>query len=263
MNDTVLHIGIQRTGTTFLQNLIFPHLKNVNLISKHHMELLYLLRSPELKVEDKKKVLKYFKDDQINLISDENIWWHYVVPWFIEDIENRRIEHIDKIHELFPDAKIIFGTRDIDSLIVSLYNYYILYGGYLKFEPWQKEYHQYTRANINYDSYIEHLFKIYGKENVYIYQFGDMKKDVNQFVKGICDFIGTETPTFSNKRINSGHSLWQLKVSRIMNRFFRSEYNPKGFLPMKINPQTIVFRSLKFPKKLRGRNPKPSDFNII
>ena len=86
-----------------------------------------------------------------------------------------------------------------------------------------------------------------------------MKKNIDNHVKGICDFIGEKPPKFQNKKMNSGHSLWQMKNAAKINRLFKSEYNPKGLLPEMMNPQGIVFGSDKFPRKLRGRNPKLSD----
>lgn len=260
MNDLFLHIGIQRTGTTFLQEVIFPMLENVNPICKREKEVMSILESPDLRIDDKKKILKYFKDGKINLISDENIWWHHTLDWFRDDVENRRVEHLRIIHEMFPDAKILFGTRNVEELIVSLYNYYVVYGGYLSFKKWHKDNPQYSKDNINYDSYIEHLQNLYGKDRVYIYEYEDMTKDINDHVKGICDFIGVEPPKFKNKKRNSGHSLWQLKTAVKINRFFRSEYNPNGLFPGKMNFLGAIFRSDKFPKKLRGRSPKLSDF---
>ena len=145
MDDLFLHIGIQRTGTTFLQEVIFPKLEKVNTICKRDMEILSILESSGLRIGHKKEILKYFEDGKINLIFDENIWWHHTLNWFRDDVENRRIEHLSIIHEMFPDAKIIFGTRILEDLIVSLYNYYVVHGGYLTFNKWHNTNPQYSK----------------------------------------------------------------------------------------------------------------------
>jgi len=260
MVDVILHIGIQGTGTTFLQEEIFPKFPGVNLISKREMEALDILRSPNISIEDREKLRPYLKNDMINLISDENIWWFHPDPWFQNKVHERRIKHIDRIKEIFPDARIIFGIRDIDELVISSYNYYVMIGGTKRFKDFQKEFQYYSRKDYRFDDYIEHLKELFGDENVYVYDYKEIKKGVNEYVKGFCDFIGVEVPAFENRRRNMSHSLWQLKVARILNKFFRSGLNPKGLLPEGLNPQVIVFRSRFFPRKLRGRNPRLEDF---
>lgn len=260
MEDPILHIGIQRTGTTFLQEVVFPMLENVNLICKKEKEVMNVLESPDLNLEDRKEISKYFKDGKINLISDENIWWHHTMDWFRDDVENRRIEHLNIIHEIFPGGKILFGTRNVEDLIVSLYNFYVVVGGPLTFKEWHKANPQYSKENIDYNSYIKHLQNQFGKDRVYIYEYEYMKKNINNHVKGICEFIGAKPSKFQNKKRNSGFSLWQLKTAAKINLFFKSEYNPRGLLPGKMNIPSAIFRSDIFPKNLRGRNPKLSDF---
>ena len=72
--------------------------------------------------------------------------------------------------------------------------------------------------NLNYDQYISQLQELFGKKNVYIYKYKDMKNDIQLHVKGICDFIGVDTPKFRNKKRNIGYSLWQLKLSLFINK---------------------------------------------
>ncbi|MBN1389967.1 MAG: sulfotransferase [Candidatus Thermoplasmatota archaeon] len=260
MTDVILHIGIQGTGTTFLQEEIFPKLEGVNMISKREMEALEVLRSPKICIGDQEKLIAYLKNDKINLISDENIWWYHPDPWFQSNVHQRRIEHIDRIKEIFPDARIIFGIRDIDELIISSYNYYVMIGGTKRFKDFQKEFPFYSKEDFRYNDYIGHLKRLFGDENVYIYDYKEIKMGVNECIKGFCDFIGVDVPVFENRKRNASHSLWQLRAARFLNRFFRSRLNPKGFLPEGLNPQVIVFRSRFFPKRLRGRNPKVGDF---
>ena len=88
-----LHIGIQRTGTTFLQQEVFPIISEINLVKLGFRELNNILTNLENYDHDviSKKIYSRFKKNKINLISNENIWWH---PWTKED---NRFDKIEKI----------------------------------------------------------------------------------------------------------------------------------------------------------------------
>jgi sulfotransferase family protein len=259
MKDIILHIGIQGTGTTFLQEEVFPNLENVNLICKKHKDVLRLLRSENLSISDLSKIEPYLKDDCINLISDENIWWPHSNSWFQEDVQKRRILHLEKVKEIFPKAKVIFGVRDTDELLTSFYGYYLVYGGYLSFKKWQIKYPFFAKENLDPKMYLDEIDKKFGMKKVFIYDFKDIRSDVKKYIKGFSDFIGIDTPEFNNQKRNFSHSVWQMKVARLINRFFRSQFNIRGIFPERLNPQRIIFLSEKFPKRFRGRNPNLSD----
>ena len=97
---TILHIGMQRTGTTFLQHEIFPKLSiryitpsffrygDIGTLAERHSYVL--------------------KED--TLVSNENI---YCDMWSKEDM---RFERLGILSKLFPEAHIIFAIRDKESL---------------------------------------------------------------------------------------------------------------------------------------------------
>lgn len=80
----IFHIGMQRTGTTFLQYAIFPHIEELNLVDFDryndklvgNKEIKNILNNIENYDEDTiiKKIYSRFKQDKINLISNENIY---------------------------------------------------------------------------------------------------------------------------------------------------------------------------------------------
>ena len=256
----ILHIGIQRTGSTFLQQEIFPKIKEVNFVNfRRHKGIKFevlgdkevqniVINFENCEYKDVyEKIYSRFKEDKVNLISNENIWWHQ------RKKEEAKLVILQKIQHFFPDVKIIFGIRDKTGLLLSWYKKYVMDGGVLSFTKFQEE--VVTKENLDYDSYINNLIKMFGKNNVYVYQFGDMKKDINKHVKDICDFMGVETPEFENKKRNIGYSLWQLKVSLLLNNLFRTKANSKGIIPLhrKWHPHRILFQSPLFPEILRGK----------
>ncbi|RLF46365.1 MAG: hypothetical protein DRN29_05240, partial [Thermoplasmata archaeon] len=79
--------------------------------------------------------------------------------------------------------------------------------------------------------------ELFGKKNVYVYKFEEIKKDIYGFVEGICSFIGVDAPEFKN------------------------DMNPNGIIPLTYHwhPHRILFQSPYFPKILRGREVTISD----
>jgi hypothetical protein len=260
MTSVIIHIGIQRTGSTFLQHNIFPQLKDVNLVNYHlnkglksdilgRKDIQVILSNIENYNRDivTKKIIRRFETNKINLISNENI---YCNMWTKED---NRFKKIEKIKDFFPNAKIIIGTRDEKDLLLSWYKKYIVNGGNKDFNNFLAE--VINVEKLRYEKYLQHLIELYDRKNIYVYQFNEMKNDITSFIGELCDFMDVQIQNFKNKKLNIGYSLWQLKFSKIINNIFKTPLNPNGIIPLKYNwhPHRIVFQSPLFPKQLRGK----------
>jgi len=249
--EIILHIGMQRTGSTFLQEELFSNISEINRIEKNkkiYMLIKNIEKHNEKNLNDmiKKEFDEYFSQNKINLISDENISCRM---WTKED---NRYKRIYKIKHFFPNAKIIFGIRNKTNLLISWYKKYVICGGVLSFQYFKKNIININK--INYDPYIEHLYELFGKKNVFVYKFENMKEDIHKLVNNICSFIGVKTPNFNNVYRNIGYSFWQLKISLLINRFFKTSFNPEGIFPLgyELHPHRKIFQSAFFPLKLRG-----------
>lgn len=224
----ILHIGMQRTGTTFLQREVFPKL-NIRYISP---EFFKKYGNMGTLVEYYSYILK--KD---TLISNENI---YCEMWSKKDT---RFERIEIIHKLFPHAKIIFGIRDKESLIKSWYKKSIIAGATWSYEEFLN---QMNMEIFDYEPYINYLYELF--ENVYIYKYEDFKKNPRKIINELCEFIGVETPEISedtfHRKWNIGYTEWQIKIARIFNKIFKTELNKRGIIPLNYiwHPHRIIFQ---------------------
>lgn len=247
--EIVIHIGIQRTGTTFLQNNVFPLIDEINIVNIGFRELNFLLEHMNEKNNyiTFNKIENRFQHGKINLISNENIWWH---PW---TGRINKIEKLQKLKLLFPKAKILFGIRNKIDLLLSMYKRNIMDGSTLSYKEFQEKI--VNIDDLNYEHYIRNLNDLFYEKNVYIYKFEDMKKDIFMHVKGICNFIDVEVPPFKNYSVNSGYSFWQLKISILLNHLFKTWLNPAGIIPLPYDllPHKIIFSNKYFPRILRGR----------
>lgn len=176
--NIVVHVGLPRAGSSFLQHLVFPNMNNVNLVNR---DFLY----------------GCFSDDKINLISNEIISY------------NDRVKRIHVIKKLYPDARIIFIRRKIDTWIKSLYSSFLEDTGndfinFLEFE------YRFVDCEPSFDEYINLLKSLF--EDVLVLDFEKLIKDNVGFVQDICDFIGCDFPEYKNKAINKRLSKNSMKI---------------------------------------------------
>jgi hypothetical protein len=115
-----LHIGVHRTGTTFLQGQFFPRLHEIDFLHlkipcdgkflKNHAAL----DLPEIRAEVERDT------DRPLLVSDESL----LRPGY----GGRSEPGLSRLSERFPGARIILGFRRQDRYVKSLYNNYLQHG---------------------------------------------------------------------------------------------------------------------------------------
>lgn len=169
-----IHIGIPRTGTTFLQKNVFPKL-SLNFCRRRVLQALACA------------------DDEKILISDESI-----------SISDNRFDVLHVIKHIFgDDVGIIYCHREYDSYN-SVYRYYIKKGGTL-------QEHEYSKQNLSNNVYNITEFNLYKElinklfDKTFIYDFSDFQKDNKRIVQGLCVFMDVNVPNnIDYKIVNSG-----------------------------------------------------------
>jgi hypothetical protein len=190
-DNVVIHVGLHRTATTFLQNEIFPKLQGVNYKVYHDQADYNIIK------------------DKINLISCESLsgspttWIKY--NFTIRDILAKGLK------AEFPDAKIIVGFRDKEKWAKSIYSHAVKQGRvYSSYESWYKKF---DKKHLDFKGYLQLLNSLF--ENVYVYHLEDLQKDPDSFVRNMCAFIGVDAPSFENKKSNRGWVGWKLYLGRL------------------------------------------------
>lgn len=246
----MIHVGMHKTGTTFLQWNVYPFL-DVNYLwhffyKSPFNDILNLNKEIDYK-KVKEKLSKVLSEDKINIISEENI---YTYQFTKEDDRFKRLERIKKV---FPKAKIIFGSRKAEDSLISWYVEYVAVGGVLDYQGFLDRYMNLDK--LDFEPYVKKLHDFYGKKNVFVYSMSELRKNQDQVVKNICDFIGVETPEkYRRKPARVGYGFGFLKLSLFLNRFFKTRVNEYGIIPFwgPILPQNVVFHSSiikHFPQK--------------
>ena len=245
-----LHPGLPKTGTSFLQrNLFVPHPEINNLGKKNShlpdkgdlLKVFYkVMHYEKLSEDDYSNFLKIinsidYKENFVNLISFEG---------FMQlNFKNNQELIFKRLKRLFTNSnfklKVFITIRNQLSIIPSHYantpSIYIRDG--IEFSKSFKSFIN----NINkiektseknyinaYDRYkyfqtLQLLIKIFSKENVKIFLFEDMKKNVNAYFDQICSFMEIESYTGVNSEISVNVTRKKGKELKRINKYFYSQ----------------------------------------
>ncbi|MBN1635046.1 MAG: sulfotransferase domain-containing protein [Deltaproteobacteria bacterium] len=203
----ILHIGLPKTGTTWLQDVFYPHQKGIHYIDvapqnypaeQHPMivEFIHVANTPHEELSQEKlqlirhNIQRYFHKG-INLLSNENYFTGMPSTVSITDITNISCS----LKNLYPQLKIILILRNQLSLLSSLYLQRLYMAN--EYRSFKQFLHSFRNSLIPYLKYIELVnawHDALGRENVYISTYEHFLKDRTQFLKNLCTFIGIENP---------------------------------------------------------------------
>lgn len=209
-----LHIGLQKTGTTFLQKAVFPRWKGINYLPTDNLEKL-------LRIED----------DEINLLSREGLSGK---NWS-SDTERRR--NISNLAKHFPQARIILSFRRHSDFILSSYKQYLQRGGFEDFEHYfdiQSNQGFMKREDFLYRTKLETVLGCF-EEAPFVILYSQIIEGLPQLLSNMEAFIGGSAPKVEDiprKRYNKSVGYYPAILLRWLNRHASSELNPDGRYPL-------------------------------
>jgi hypothetical protein len=233
----VLHIGLPKTGTTWLQNYFFPKQKGIHYIdvspqnypTKQHPVVKELVRVANISVEnfDKKslhttvnKIHGYFVDG-VNLLSNENYF-----TGMPETVSKESLLNITRnLHTLFPELKIIIIIRNQIELLSSFY-LQKLFNSYENrtFGQFLIDIKNSLIPYLTYLELVENWLIELGKDNVYVSTYEDFKANKFQFLSDMSSFIGIKNPVIClNKNklyINQSLSPYSSVIALLANKLY-------------------------------------------
>lgn len=196
------HVGLGKTGSTYLQNRFFTRLSGIHYIhtSKYKKSVALIHASPESKF----------------LVSRE----------FDQQLE----EECRYFSQHFPDARIIVFLRRHDSWIASQYRRFVkngFGGSFSEFMDIREDKGLWKTEDLNFFSKIEAI-EHYFKSQPLVLFYEDFKRDPVSIFDQLCQFMGARyEPDAIN--LNPKHVSYnekQLKVIRKVGRYFFQPYPP-------------------------------------
>lgn len=243
-----IHIGMIRTGSTFLGTVVFPKWNDI----KHSRGLM------------SGRDLVSLKKEQKYLISWANLSGR---PWpFAEDLEfggwyQQQELFLGNFSKFFPDAKIMISFRRHDSYILSLYKQYLHLGGVLPFEKvfdTENDEGIIKKSDLLFKCRVQLVEKFFN-DVPFVFLQEELRSNLPALLMDMEKFFMAKAPNVHDldlrrKRAldiagkeNRGVGRYQSKVLLKLNKFRKSQLNPNGLLPLDnrytrrlhIDPRTI------------------------
>lgn len=243
MSNVILHIGMHKTGTTFLQKSFFPKLSNT-----------FYAHNNEFFVPWKEQL--YLKPDHM-LLSYEGFSGF---PWKNQQRDRGWLDsfycNINQLKIFFPDATIIIFFRKQGDLLASLYKQYLNEGGELEFEKFYGVNKIIDEKDISIKPRIEYLKENF--ERVYCLNYQAFLENGTEYLKNFFEqelsmsFDEIDNSTRSNVSI-SGKKIEFLRRYNIL--YNRLPNSFKRILRIsKLHPRVLVQNKLSFWKTKDNHN---------
>lgn len=233
-----IHVGLHKTGSTFLQSEVFNKMNDIESINFLNKDLLqkefeYIQSSNPIYFEKKKikNLENFFKEKTNNfLISSEQFSGNF--NFQITGTGTQFFNNMKMLKDIFPKIKIIIIFRNQMDLLISHYKDEVVNGLTLDFEEWLKLRIKFNSLNfLNYNKTLEFLRILFGIENVIfdLYEniFYDSTK-MKTFLDKISSSYDFNQINF-NKRINLSPSDIAIKCNKITNRLIKTKMNTQSF----------------------------------
>ncbi|WP_179318042.1 hypothetical protein [Winogradskyella helgolandensis] len=231
-DQLVFHVGFHKTGSTWLQKRIFQENMQFNLLNNFVKPwtddiIIYLVKTNILEFDIdffRELVNKKYVKDKINIVSAERLSGHPYSGGFDAEVIAR------KIQMAFPDSKILIVSREAEAFKKSCYKQIVKEGYLGRFSDFDRDKswkssgpnNTYFQQDLTINLYTS-LFK-----SVLLLDFEVFIKNKVVFMNRLFDFCNLENTidsTFYEEKINKTVSNRRIRALRVLNRWYKSEYN--------------------------------------
>lgn len=237
-----IHLGIHKTGSSFLQKEFFSKYKDGSLyVGRSDLTDFkrYILYTDDFEFQPAEG-LKIFETivnrlgscDRV-VLSDEEFYGN---P-FVGILDRKR--NIDRLIKVFGTSLyVLILIRNQQSLLNSLYNQYIKTGGTASFKKFLN--HKKYPLNFNldylkYDKYLSYIRSRIGERKLDVYLYEEFLESKSEVLMRITHFITEKNEVElnvpnPNKRINTSLKNGNIPMMRFFNKFIKSPKEPFLFL---------------------------------
>ncbi len=191
MNNLYFHVGISKTGSTFLQHNVFPKLQGIHYFPTNQFK--------------KYKSLVQNSSDSPILLSRE--------------FDRQMEREVKKWATDFPDTKSILVLRRQDGWIASQYRRFTKNGFGLTFKEFidiENDKGYWERDNLNFYNYIEILERYFDHKPL-VLMYDELRNSPEQFIQKLANYTNS-TVDINEMDLSSVHSSYNEKQLKVMLR---------------------------------------------
>ncbi|MEO8394555.1 MAG: sulfotransferase domain-containing protein [Chloroflexota bacterium] len=264
----LLHIGLHKTGTTWLQVHLFRDsvVGFANLFSPAELNHLMIYTptfgydGESVRAEIERRSEEARSRGLYPVISNER---------FSGSPEHGGHDSqyvADRLKQLVPDARVLIVIREQKSMALSFYKQYIWTGGHLALKYYLRpssDSHgeMFLIEQLEYDRVIAYYQKLFGRENVCVLAYELFRQSPAAYVSAIAQFCGLSLPadapvtTLYKERTNRSLSPFQTRVTKHLNFWFGTQKQLRhGILPLLHFKQVKKMR--RYTHKIERRLPE-------
>jgi hypothetical protein len=151
-------------------------------------------------------------------------------------------EMAERIHQVFPDARIVIFVRSQPEMVAACYQQYLRGGG--TYAPrrylWpvdslygaaavQYKIPRFSFDHFDYDRLVAHYVALFGREHVHVYAYEELQRDARAFLERFARELGLEldVAAVSLGKQNASYSRPIAWLARGLNRFTNRTVNDK------------------------------------
>ena len=221
----LVHVGYPKTASTWLQNQLFSCAGN-GFRAVPPLEILEYLVFRDGVTFDRTAALDSFaphladaeSQGLLPVLSNEVLvgdqtqggrYWGAMVA--------------DRLHEVFPDARILMIVREQASMLVSSYRQYVRVGGsstMTEFVQRQPGFDAVCRLDFfEYDQIIGYYQELFGPSNVLVLPYELLRQDRQEFIQRVLGLVGMEGGVQADARVAyHGWGGATIEIRRRLNR---------------------------------------------
>jgi hypothetical protein len=259
--NPILHIGYQKTATSWLQREVLPR----------HPELAPVLHyEPGGEwIEESvgahpftfdARALRAAHEAALTAGAGRRPFVSYEA-WVGDPYTGARntLQNAQRLHALFPRARVVVVVREPLDMLASMYRQFVQEGGALGLAQllarrYPERIH-FDPAFLFYDDLVDVYARLFGRERVLVLTFEALRADRRAFLDALFAFCGVAPLELDghagSANDNRGLSPASLRVQRFSNRFLRSAFNPAPLVPSRLLTYAGVRRVLQ-----RGVDPR-------
>ena len=271
-NIYYIHVGVPKSGTTFLQRFVFNNIQNTKFEELNNFNF---SDSENLPCSSLYEYIfgsnQIMYSEEVNRKIFDNVRNHFESPGINKYILSREsLTHHEYNHELivkklkflFPNAKIIISIRNQKEILFSKFLWHLKswnhvfyakknnsFNKFIVNEFSDKNYKFRIRNSINYHNVIKNYEKYFGQENILIILYEDLKNNKNKLINKLEDFIGEKVKSKIDSKIIVNQSI------SLLNHYFN--YFRQLFIPSIINlflEKIINFQNFFIKNKFKFKN---------
>jgi len=214
----LIHVGWPKTGTSTLQQHLFPAFGGKDLVGPHS-GLFYRFTQDVIQTDDD----RYLAHTWAGFIADARERLPVLIISREDLTKDGRTERIaDRLHALLPDARILACVRNQRTLVPSFYAQHVRDGCPQRFERWLDDN---VPRRWHYDVAVDHFQARFGPDRVTVLAFEHLAEDPAGFADSVRAAVldGEVGPAPGDLPVtNPRASRAAHVVSRNLNRLFRS-----------------------------------------